>query len=60
MAFAWWKVHRSFAGIQGRVMRIIPEKDYAQIMGIECVHINKDTTIEDLRTKLMLGDIIWQ
>jgi L-arabinose isomerase len=35
-------------------------KDYAQIMGIECVHINKDTTIEDLRTKLMLGDIIWQ
>jgi colanic acid biosynthesis protein WcaH len=34
MAFAWWKVHRSFAGIQGRVMRIIPEKDYAQIMEV--------------------------
>lgn len=34
-------------------------KDFAEIMGVECVHINKDTTIEDLRTKLVLGDIIW-
>ena len=34
-------------------------KDFAEIMGIECVHINKDTTIEDLKMKLKLGDVIW-
>ena len=34
-------------------------KDFAEIMGIECVHINSNTTIEDLRLKLTLGDVIW-
>ncbi len=34
-------------------------KDFAEIMGIECVHISKATTIEDLRLKLALGDVIW-
>lgn len=35
-------------------------KDFAEIMGIECVHINKDTTIDDLRMKIQLGDVIWK
>ena len=34
-------------------------KDFAEIMGIECVHISKDTTIEALRLNLAMGDIIW-
>ena len=33
--------------------------DFAEILGIEFVHINKDTTIEDIKTKLALGDVIW-
>ncbi len=34
-------------------------KDFAEIMGMECVHISKNTSIDDLRLKLKLGDIIW-
>ena len=34
-------------------------KDFAEIMGIECIHISKATTIDDLRLKLKLGDVIW-
>ena len=34
-------------------------KDFAEIMGLECVHISKDTTIEGLRNQLVLGDIVW-
>lgn len=33
--------------------------DFAEIMGIEFVHISKSTTIEDIKTKLALGDVIW-
>ncbi len=33
--------------------------DFAEIMGIEFVHISKSTTIEDIKTKLALGDMIW-
>jgi len=35
-------------------------KDFAEIVGIECVHINKDTKIETLRKELALGDIVWK
>jgi L-arabinose isomerase len=34
-------------------------RDFAEIMGIEFVHISKDTTIIELSEKLALGDIIW-
>jgi len=34
-------------------------KDFAEIMGIECIHISKATTIDDLRLKLKLGDVIY-
>jgi L-arabinose isomerase len=34
-------------------------KDFATILGIECIHINRDTTIEKLRNQLRLSDIIW-
>ncbi len=34
-------------------------RDFAEIMGIEFIHINKDTKIEELREKLAIGDIIW-
>lgn len=34
-------------------------KDFAEIMGMECIHIGKDTTIDDLRLKLKLGDILY-
>lgn len=33
--------------------------DFAEIMGIEFVHINQNTTIEDLKMKLAMGDVIW-
>ncbi|MEI6100463.1 MAG: L-arabinose isomerase [Eubacteriales bacterium] len=33
--------------------------DLAEILGIEFIHINKNTTIDDLKTKLAMGDIIW-
>ena len=34
-------------------------KDFAEIMGIECIHIHKGTTIDQLRSQLVLGDVIW-
>jgi L-arabinose isomerase len=34
-------------------------RDFAEIMGIEFVHINRNTTIPELRDKLALGDIVW-
>lgn len=33
--------------------------DFAEILGIEFVHISKSTTIEDLKLKLAMGDLIW-
>jgi L-arabinose isomerase len=35
-------------------------RDFAQIMGIEFVSINKDTKIEELRRELAVNDIIWK
>ncbi len=34
-------------------------RDYAEIMGIEFIHINQNTTIPELRDKLAAGDVIW-
>jgi L-arabinose isomerase len=34
-------------------------RDFAEIMGIEFIHISKDTTIPALRDKLAFGDIVW-
>ncbi len=34
-------------------------KDFAEIMGIECVHIGAHTSIDDLRSKLAVGDLVW-
>jgi len=34
-------------------------KDFAEILGMECIHINKDTTIDSIRLKLALGDVIY-
>ena len=34
-------------------------KDFAEIMGIECIQISKETTIDALRTQLILSDVIW-
>jgi len=34
-------------------------RDFAEIMGIEFVHINKNTTIPELREKLAIGDFLW-
>lgn len=33
--------------------------DFAEIMGIEFIHINAKTAIPELRDKLALGDIVW-
>jgi L-arabinose isomerase len=33
--------------------------DFAEIMGLEFIHIGKNTTIEDLKLRLALGDVIW-
>ena len=35
-------------------------KDFANIMGIEFVHITKDTTIETLEEKLLVADLVWK
>ena len=35
-------------------------KDFASIMGIEFVHITKDTTVESLEKELFLNDIAWK
>lgn len=35
-------------------------RDFARIMGVEFVNINKDTVPEALERELMLGDIIWR
>ena len=35
-------------------------KDWANMMGIEFVHISKDTTVEGLEQQLFLNDIAWK
>ncbi|TXT58035.1 MAG: L-arabinose isomerase [Promethearchaeota archaeon] len=34
-------------------------KDFASLMGIECIYIHKDITIESLQNQLLMSDIIW-
>ena len=35
-------------------------KDWAKMMDIECVHITKDTTVENLEKELFLMDLAWK
>ena len=35
-------------------------KDFANMMGIEFVHITKDTTVDALEEKLMIADLVWK
>ena len=35
-------------------------KDFANMLGLEFVHITKDTTVEALEEKLLLADLIWK
>ncbi len=35
-------------------------KDFANMLGVEFVHINKDTTVEALEEKLMVADLLWK
>ncbi len=35
-------------------------RDWARIVGIEFVHISKDTTVESLERELMINDLIWK
>ena len=35
-------------------------KDFANMLGIEFVHITKDTTVEALEDKLLVGDLVWK
>ena len=35
-------------------------RDFARIMGIEFVHITKDTTVESLERELFLNDLAWR
>ena len=35
-------------------------RDWARIMDIEFVHIDKDTTVEGLEKELMINDLIWK
>ena len=35
-------------------------KDFANIMGIEFVHITKDTKLEELEKELFLNDLAWK
>jgi L-arabinose isomerase len=35
-------------------------KDWCEIMGIECVHISKDTKEEEFKKELFYNDIAWK
>ena len=35
-------------------------KDFANMLGIEFVHISKDTTVESLEEKLLVADLVWK
>ncbi len=35
-------------------------KDFANMLGLEFVHITKNTTVEALEEKLMLADLVWK
>ncbi|ADL51009.1 L-arabinose isomerase [Clostridium cellulovorans] len=35
-------------------------RDFADMMGIEFIHINKDTTIAKLQQELILSDMVWK
>ena len=35
-------------------------RDFAEMIGIEFVHINKDTNLNDLKKELMYNDLIWK
>lgn len=35
-------------------------RDFAEMVGIEFIHINKDTNINDLKRELMFNDIAWK
>jgi len=35
-------------------------RDWAELMGIEFVHIDKDTTVEGLKNQLFLMDLAWK
>ena len=34
--------------------------DFREIMQIECVHITKDSTVENLKRELFYNDIAWK
>jgi L-arabinose isomerase len=34
-------------------------RDFAEIMGIEFIYVNKSTTIDDINNRLAMGDVIW-
>ena len=48
-------------GIGGRELpaRLVFE-DWAEMMGIEYVHIGKDTTVEELKKELFCNDVAWK
>ncbi|HHW71276.1 MAG TPA: L-arabinose isomerase [Clostridiales bacterium] len=35
-------------------------KDFAEMLGIECIHINADTNIDELKKELRWNDIAWR
>jgi L-arabinose isomerase len=35
-------------------------KDFANMLGIEFVHINKETTLSSLEEKLLVSDLVWK
>lgn len=35
-------------------------RDFANIMDIEFVHIDKDTTVDSLEDRLLVNDLVWK
>lgn len=35
-------------------------EDWAEMMGIEYVHISRDTTVEGLKQQLFFADVAWK
>ena len=55
MDFGWWYSHSCFS------YDLTAEywEDYAEIAGIEMVHINKDTTIDSFKKELRMNEVYY-
>jgi len=56
---AWIRCGGTYHSVMSYDLTAENMADFAEILGIEFMHISKDTTIDDIKTKLAMGDVIW-